>query len=238
MRRAVRVALAATAVAVAVVLLIWRWRVNHTTLLAVAAGLLVLGGIPAIVWLVDQAPPESSRRLPRYFWVGLGLALIGLVSVTLFAAPSGMAVTSIGTGASSSSSENLVRVRRVPTSLNTAVAAALPGTHAVWAFANTAEPGITNWEVLIGTPHRLLAEANWNGRGLTFTNMSWNAYFAGQTAAPQYTIAALRRRIQLPSHARVWGPYRLPGYDVLVVPHPAQVWDINLETGAISGGNG
>ena len=241
MRRYVNAVLAAMAIAAGVVLLVWRWRVNHTALPAVAAGVLVLGGIPAIWWLVYHVPVDRSRRLPASVWAGAVLAVVGAVSVALFGTVGsggrvGAGVASIG--ASGQPHAHMVRVRRIPAALNSAVNAVLPGTHVAYAFANAAYPKATNWEVLIGNGRRLVAEANWDGSSLTFSNMAWNTYLSRKPAALRYTVAALEREIQLPPHAVVWGPYQLPGYFVLVVVHPAQVWEVNLVTGEISGGNG
>lgn len=219
--------------------LLWRWHGQHVGALWAAAALLVLAGIPAMMYLVPNEPSRTPHRFPTVFWIGCAMLAVGVLSTSALGV-SGQTQT-VGISSVSVSSGKGPTLRKVavpPRPLVQAVRQVFPGSRVAAAFTlahKGAVPAI--WEVLIGDKKGLIAEAVWDGNTLTLSNLDWNRYFTG-TTKPQkvYSWTKLWSEVRVPKHAKVLGPYVLPGYYVMVVPSLGQIWDLNDVTGATSGG--
>lgn len=226
-------------IAAGMLLLLWRWHLRHVSSVDIGIGLFVLGGIPAILWLMPRVPPRSApQKLPASFWLGLAMVMAGVLSISVLAIPVKVSIgrtRAIGYSVSAGTGPTITVASRPPAAAVEALSAILPGARIADSFsAITPSP---SWEFLIARGNRLIAEATWDGHALTFVNLGWNFYLNRQPAPKNtYPWNQLRQVVDLPPNTKVLGPYRLPGYDVMVVPDMGQIWDLNTATGQPQGG--
>lgn len=238
MRQRIWGILAIVLLAAGVVAVVARWRAQQAHPLDIGIGLLVLIGVPAVLWLVPRVPGRRTpRQLPSVFWVGLSMILVGAGFLALGLTPVGKttitAKSGIGYRVSTNPSPAVNELKSPPIGAVKALQRVLPGTHIAFAFSSDAAYPT---ELLIAKGPRLVAEAHWSSGVLTFLNLGWDAYLNGNPPPkPRYSWNELKHVVDLPPHTKILGPYRLPGYDVMVVPSLGQVWDINVTTGQPEG---
>lgn len=241
-RRRWKAAVASTAVLAGMSLLIWRWGAGGTPLPLIGVGLLTLGGLPAVLWLLLAGPARAgARRVPVTLWLGIAMLATGVGWLTLgrlnrvpvFGLPTPGRLEASG-------SEPPFRMRISPSppqALKAAISRTLPGSQIAKTFELQSGAAPPTWEVLIAKRGRLIAEAVWFRSQLIYRHLSWNTAFSGNPLPPYgYAWTQLRQAVVLPYGTKTLGPYALPGYYVLVVPSLGQVYDLNPATGDVEGG--
>ncbi len=232
MSRPGRAALAALLTAAALAVVLWRWVNVGVHPAAIALALFVLAGVPAVVWLAPLVPSRPSpHRLPLTFWIGVAMLAVAAGGILLGAARMG---TALG-GGSSSTPMPPARQAKAPAAAVQAVDAVLPRSHIPVAYV--ADGGF--WLLFIARGNQLVADASWQAGSdaLTLDHLGWNtALGAPQVAGPVYSWSHLRHQVVIPKGVPVFGPYRLPGYDAMVVPEIGQVWFLQVNGHGVEGG--
>lgn len=231
----------AAGLVLAALALILRWTQRGATPIEAMLALLVLFGLPAGWWLTRKLPPDPGRRrLPGVFWVGL--ALVGVATASLIPAlsvsPGSSKNGSPGPGYKVGEGRGQPLVRSSPPArAAAAVHAVLPGERVIEAF-HTQNARYPVYELIIGQPHHLIADATWDGTSLTLNHLGWNTFFgpAPPNTGQPIAWAAIRAHIDVPAHVLAYGPYPLPGYYLWILPQWGQLWVGNRNTGDVSGG--
>lgn len=233
MSRSGRAALAALLTALALAVVLWRWVNLGVHPAAIALALFVLAGVPAVVWLAPLVPSRPApHRLPLTFWIGVAMLAV-VAGGTLAGLGATRVKTSLG-GGSSSTAMPPARRAKPPGAAVKAVDAVFPGAHIPVAYVT--DGGF--WLLFIARRNHLVADANWQAGSLMFNHLGWNtALGAPKVAGPVYSWNQLRHQVVIPKGVPVSGPYRLPGYDAMVVPEIGQVWFLQVNGQGAEGGS-
>ncbi len=233
--------LGAAALVLAMTALVWRWQGLGFTPAMVLLGLLALVGVPTALWLsLGPHPAPAPRRLPRIFWIGLALVVLGIGSAGLSVTASGSATVPIplttaqvGIGGGPSPAPTL-RFAPLPRALTAAFRTAFPQ----YVVGKSLESTTGTYEVWLRRPTSsdYALEAMVMQGHIMLENLSVNSLY---TRAKPASPAALARRVSVPRGVSYYGPVRFPGYLLYVSLRHDQYWAVGVSAGStsVSGGS-
>ena len=237
MSRLVQVAAGAVLLLVAAVTLAWHWQALGFTPIWTAIGLLAIVGVPSAIWLSLGARPSRPRRLPRIFWLGLALLLLGLVAsqpwytVTRFTRPVPITVGQNGVMPGNSMSRTAL-----PAHVQTALWRIFPSFSVGEAWSVVDAPQ-AEYEIWLKRPGEtgFALQAFWQGGTIRIENQGSNSLYTSGRGR-ELPLASLTASYR-PGKG-VLGPFVFPGYLLYLAPATGESWTIDRYTAGESGGSG
>ena len=238
MKRIGPVAIAAALLLLAAALLAWHWQAVGFTPIWTALGLLAIVGVPSTLWLIFGQKPREPRRLPRIFWLGLLLLLLGLAAaqpwytVTSFTHAVPIAV---GQSGAVTPGDSLRRVT-LPAKTKEALRRVFPGLSvgAAWSVVGVPQ---AEYEIWLRRPGKtgFALQVLWQGGTIRIENQNLNTLYTPATGR-ELPLGSLKAAYR-PGKG-VLGPFLFPGYLLYVAPTAGEAWTVNRSTGGMGGGSG
>ncbi len=207
--------------------LIARWQAVGFSLVTTVTSLLVILGLPAILWLwLDRGPVVARRSMPRWVWIGLGLVVLGAGGLT-----TGIAATSSSTQTItviSGSPATAIHPVAVPQSAARDLDLAFPGFAPVKAWGN----GHGVFEIWLRRRSRpgYALQVTWiPGKGMQVQNQEFNTLYRPGSGKPM-PLSRLRNAVNV---ANSEGPFVFPGYAVYIVPTQGTEVVVSRATGML-----
>ncbi len=235
MSRFGRVAMGAVLLLAGSAALAWHWQVLGFRPVWTALSLVAIIGVPSAVWLILGQHDGQPRRLPRIFWLGLFLLLLGLLAaqpwytVTRFTAPKPIRAGQNGTLPGDS-----MRRAVLPTHVRTALRGAFPDlvVGAAWTVLDAPQTEYEIWLKKSGQTAFAL-QVLWQGGTIRIENQQWNSLYTPHNSGelPRKSLVAAYR----PGKA-VLGPFFFPGYLLYLAPTVGESWVVDRYTAVQVGG--
>jgi CubicO group peptidase (beta-lactamase class C family) len=218
------------AAALVLVLVVIHWITGGVAFPLLVAGILVLLGGPVFLLLWDRVPVERPRRLPGVLWVGAGHLLVGFAAQWLsLSVTHGTALPSV---VNNGPALHQVKISR---SMRRDVADGLSDLTPRLALRGLG--GTLLILSRLGRPDQRILLASLSGGTLQILNLSGNTLMGtgtpGQSVIPWATI---RPHVGEPSGTHGFGPYRMAGTWVWIVPKTGAVYVVNGHTGEVTPG--
>lgn len=223
-----RVSMAVTGILMVVflALLIARWQAVGFSLATTATSLLVILGLPVILWLwLEHRPVAARRSMPRFVWVGLGLVVVGAGGLTAglaAAPPSTHQTVSVPSGAPA------IHTVAVPRSAAHDLGIAFPGFVPIKAWGN----GQGTYEIWLrqrSHPGYALQIMWIPGKVMGVQNQEYNTLYRPGPGKP-LPLNRIKERVAV---ANSRGPFVFPGYVLYVVPSRGTEVVVSRTTGII-----
>lgn len=240
MKRGYGLAVGAVLLLAAVILETMHWiRLGFTPALLVL-GLIVVVGIPgALLLALGRHTPLRERRMPRSFWIGVGLIAFGLLAVQPWFAvttrngpiPLGPIFRSVTSGTAST-----MRFAPLPEKVRATFAAVFPNLAVGRSLAVTGYRA-NSYEVWLRRPdsNSFALQAFWSEGTVRIENQALNTDYLRRPGHPM-KLPEVERMYTVPKG--VLGPFAFPGYVLYVDPALAQTRSVDRISGVLGGGTG
>lgn len=236
MRRVPAALLGALLLMAGAVILLWRWQaVGFSPVLAVT-GLLCLVGLPGGLWLLLGRRPSVARLMPRTFWVGLALILVGLIWVLL-----GITAGAAGgqtLGVSSSTPGQRLRFVRLPSAVVGRLKVLFPNliVGRTLRLVGLAKVGPV-YEIWLRRPgmRTYALQVSWMNGQVQVENQGLNTLYYPREGTP-LSLSTLRGRLHF--SAPVYGPVVFPGYVLFVSLSKDAAFAIDRLSGNVANAQG
>ncbi len=230
------VAIGAALLLAAAALLAWHWQGIGFAPIWTVLGLLAIIGVPSALWLIFGQKPREPRRLPRIFWLGLLLLLLGLAAaqpwytVTSFTRPVPILV-----GENGVTPGNSLRRTDLPAKTQEALRRIFPGLSVGVAWTVVGVPQ-SEYEIWLKRPGEtgFALQALWQGGTVRIENQNLNSLYTPGTGR-ELPLGSLKATYR-PGKG-VLGPFLFPGYLLYVAPTAGEAWTVNRSTGGMGGGS-